>query len=126
MRNVAHSNRHRLGLDTSGRKCFRIDEPGCTGGHIIDHGAEEDYLDKSVQTGFAMRLHVVTGGDLLVERPSVLRHLAESQLPVSPRALASVHLHRGLHRDGALRVFRRAGREAAAVAGAQVLAQGRL
>lgn len=64
-----------------------------------------------------------TGSILLAKRSSVLRYLAESELSVSPCAVASVHLHCELHRSGALCVFRRAGWEAAAIAGTQVLAQ---
>lgn len=56
-----------------------------------------------------MRRRVDIGGVLLAERSSVLRYLVESELPVSPRAMASVHLHRELHRGSAIRVFRRAG-----------------
>jgi len=109
MRNVAHFNRYRLGPDTSGHKCFRIDESGYTGVRILNHGTEKDYLDQSVQTRIAMRRRMDTGGILLAERSSVLRYLAESELPVSPCAVASVHFHRELHGGGAFCVFCRTG-----------------
>lgn len=69
----------------------------------------KDHLDKSVQTRIAMRRRMDSGGILLAKRSSVLRYLAESELPVSPCAVASVHFHCELYGGCAFCVFRRAG-----------------
>lgn len=56
-----------------------------------------------------MRRRMDIGGVLLAERSSILRYLAEFELPVPPRAVASVHFHCELYCSGAVCVFRRAG-----------------
>lgn len=56
-----------------------------------------------------MRRRMDTGGVLLAKRSSILRYLAEFEFPVSPRAVASVHLHCELHCSGVVCVFRRTG-----------------
>lgn len=71
-----------------------------------------------------MRRRVVASNRLLAERSFILRYLAESEFPLSTRALAFVHFYCELHGCGALRVFLCEGRETTAIADTKILAKG--